>query len=379
MIRILAGCAVNQDADVFKAHVQTLQWQTGGYQTDLAFVIDTSMDGKRGFEVESYAREVGRTLVSDPKPDDAKYAVHSVTHDWSKSTFHWLGAQKQKLIELAKEGKYDALWLVDSDLLCSPDTLDSLWKAEKPVTSAVFWTKWTPGSPPLPQVWLSHPYELQGRGIEAHEFLGLLAQRQLVRVTGLGACTLIRADVLDRVGFQQVEGLPQGGMWQGEDRHFCITAARNQVELWADAWADVWHCYRPEDRALLGEWAERLGREFPFTKLYEGPSHTGDLVSFIIEPLEEPHLAGYKAHVRGRIGAIKMLPQIEREVQEMRAGEQRIVRVRFPLWWQIPEYRGQEKLVRISLLHCKPFWEHPTLGDSPVAAVQISEHFMEAA
>ena len=384
MIRIMAGAVVNQDPAVFRAYLTALRWQVGKFQVDLKFILDASMEDARFHELKAIAKEFGATVdESGPKPEAAKYSIDSTTHGWTVPTFYWLAEEKQRLIDHAKANGYDGCLLVDSDLLCSPDTLSSLWHTQKEVVSGVFWTKWTPESPPLPQVWLSHPYELQGRGMEAHEFLGALAYRKLVQVNGLGACTLIRASAYDKVGYWPlIEGLPTYGMWQGEDRHFCIRAARNQVSLWADAYPDIWHCYRPEDRAQIPEVMRGMrdrGTHFDpapddwGTGYYHG---VGDLVSFTVEPLEERQLPGYIHHERGRLGAIRMLPQIERELQDMRAGDERIISLRYPRWWEIPDYRGQTKLVRLKLLHCKPFTEHPSLSEP---AVHIVEHFMGAA
>lgn len=380
--RILAASVVNQDPAVFKAFADSLQWQTGRFDVDYLFLLDRSMPGEQLDGIEEIVCDIPTAswLLADAKDDEAKYAVSNETHHWTKPTFYWLAREKQKLIEYAKDKRYDALWLVDSDLICSPDTLSSLWNTEKDVVSGVFYTKWEKHSPALPQVWMQHPYEFQGRGIEAHEFLGSLADRQVVRVAGLGACTLIRAAVLDRVGFWPlVAGLPGHGMWQGEDRHFCITAERNHVELWADAWPDIWHCYRPDQRSQIGNIKYDLSAENRGqwgSHPTEATAEAGDLVSFTLEPLEEPQIAGHKEHVRGRLGAIKMLPLIEKAVRSMRAGDEQILRVSFPLWYPVAPYRGRSKLVRVKLLHCKPYSTHPTESDS---TCDLASHFMEVA
>jgi hypothetical protein len=373
-MRILAGSVCRQVPEVLAAHLSALKWQSlKGVTVDLAFVCDNDDPASKQL-LQDNAKFV---LPAGAKPSDAVYGVTSETHQWSVPTFHWLAREKQRLLDLAKAERYDALLLVDSDLLCSPDTLSSLWNTGKDVVSGVFWTKWTKDAPALPQVWLAHPYELQGRGVEAHEFLGALAERDLVRVAGLGACTLIRAGVLDRVAYWPlVEGLPTQGMWQGEDRHFCVRAERNHVELWADAWPDIWHCYRPEQRGF--ELQEKMYRddEIYAERRLRHPPSPGDLVSFTIEPLEEQRLAGYVEHVRGRLGAIKVLPDIEKALLTMRAGDESIVRVYFPRWYEVPGYRGQPKLFRVKLLHCKPNASHPTLDEEPG---RIADYFMGAA
>lgn len=373
MTRILVASIVNQDPKVFEAFLDCIKWQTGNFDVSRYFLFDPSMpDDQTAALVEIANRHHALVGEADPKPEGAEYAVTDKTHHWTVPVFYWLGQQKQKLIEYARDNRFDALWLIDSDLLCSPDTLSSLWSTKKDVVSGVFYTKWQTDAPALPQVWMQHPYEFQGRGIEAHEFLGSLADRQVVRVAGLGACTLIRAAMLDRVAFWPlVPNLPERGMWQGEDRHFCITAERNHVELWADAWPDIWHCYRPEQRSSIA--AISVALEYANAPRSCGPQ-VGDLVSFTIEPLEEPQIAGYTEHVRGRLGAIKMLPQIEEELKTMRAGDERLMRVQFPLWYPVPNYRGRTKLLRVKLLHVKPLALHPTEGDG---AGTVANYFMK--
>lgn len=354
-MRVLVASVTRAEPAVLRAHLQTILWQQlpKSVSIDLLYITDPALSDDAAMVL---AAAGVRTMRASPKPQGAEYAVDSETHRWTIPTFHWLAREKQRLLDLAVQERYDALWLIDSDLLCAPDTLHSLLATEKPVVSAVFWTRWTPDSPPLPQVWVTHPYGFQGRGIEQHEFLRKLASRELVRVGGLGACTLIRAEVFDRVSFWPlIDGLPTHGMWQGEDRHFCIRAERNHVELWADAWPDVWHCYRPEDVEQIEQRLFDLqpGQEFATPRV-------GDLVSLTFEPCEEPAIAGHVQHVRGRLGALPILPELEAVVKEMRVGDERFIRVNFPLWYPLEPYRGNSRTVRVRLLSAKPYAPFPT-------------------
>lgn len=332
---------------MLNAHLQTIRWQQANCIVDIVYIDDND---------EGPAKDLlhGFAEPADPKPKDALYEVGSDSHRWSIDTFHWLAQQKQRLLDHARTAGYDALFLVDTDLLLAPDTLSSLLNTRKDVVSAVFWTSWQSGAPPLPQVWLSHPYGLSnGRWME-HEFLGALAGRQLVQVHGLGACTLIRSDAYERVGFLPLlSDLPSHGMWQGEDRHFSIRAARNHIELWADAWPDVWHCYTPKQRQLIPDQLDRLLKSIRQKALF------GDLVSFTVEPLEEPNLVDYMAHVRGRMGQLRLLPKLEEALLEMEVGEDRFLNLEFPSWYELEPYRGRSKLVRVKLLGARQYTSHP--------------------
>jgi hypothetical protein len=296
-----------------------------------------------------------RVLTNDAKtrPAGAEYVVASDTHHWQEATFYWLAEQKQRILDLAREEEYDAVWLVDTDLLVEPGTLQSLIDAEKPIVSAVFWTAWQQGHAPLPQVWLQHPYGFAGWRIQEHEFFRRLSQRQLLRVLGLGACTLIRTETLEHVCYwPYLDGLPRFGMWQGEDRTFCVRANRAHIPLFADAWPDIFHVYRPEDREFIPNALDFLAEENPVA------AEIGSLISAIIEPLEEPGLMNLKLHLRGRLGGLNILPEIEQDLLDLPVGEECITKLHFPSWYELEQYRGQTKLVRLRLLDVKPNLPH---------------------
>ena len=332
-----------------------------GVKVSYAYIVDPSAPSGTAEYLSSEELFGG---FASPKPEDAEYAVSAETHHWTKPTFAWLAEEKQHLLNRALEEGFDAIFLVDSDLVLGSETLTSLITANQPIVSAVFWTRWTPEAPPLPQVWMTHPYEFQGKGKEAHEFLDDIRSRRLTQVGGLGACTLIRAEALAKgVGFWPLlDGLPEDGMWQGEDRHFCVRAARLHIPLVADPWPEIFHIYRPED----------VRRIPSLNPPKEEAAKVGDLVSFILEPCEEPALAGQRTHVRGRLGAMKLLPGIEEALKVTPPGEDRFLSLRFPLWWKIPQYRGQKKIVLLRVLGVKEWDLPPTLkefeGEDPFEA-----------
>ncbi len=357
-MKILISSVTRAEPKVLRAHLSCLlrQHLPVNIETDFLYVTDPELSSE-SLEV---LRELNIPVVAgDAKFEGAEYEISEETHHWNKPTFYWLGSQKQKLLEFAKEKEYDGIWLVDSDLLCDRDTLNNLLSNDKHITSSVFWTAWTSQSPPLPQVWMENPYEMQGRGVEAHEHFENAATRQLWQVGGLGACTLIRKEVLDRVQYYPpMVGLPEHSMWQGEDRTFSVSAQLNHVELWADSWSDVFHCYRPSDTQKILEICRKFSE--PKKKVAE----IGDLISCVLSPVEEPGLVGYKLPLRGRLGGLRILPSIELALLNMRVGEDKFVNVNFPLWWKIPEYRGKTKMVRVELLGVRS--SQPPIGlDEP--------------
>lgn len=335
MIRILAGTCVRTDPEVLAAHLQTMRWQHAPNATVDLVYIDDNDDAESS---ELLRSEATRTLPAGERDEAATYEVGERTHEWSIPAFYRLAREKQRLLDLAIEEGYDYVWLVDSDLLCAPDTLTSLLESKRDVVSAVFWTRWQPEDPMLPQVWVRHPYGFDGAGWSSEEFLDALRSHQLVQVRGLGACTLIRTSALKHGnGFWPLlDDLPAGGMWQGEDRHFCVRAEKLHTKLHADAWPEVWHAYRPSDRARISEVLKHLSRKAPKKRV------ESTLVSCTIEPLEDMRLYSHVEHVRGALGSLRLLPELKDAAMTLRAGDAKIVRATFP--------NGEKRTLRIKLV-----------------------------
>ena len=184
---------------------------------------------------------------------------------------------------------------------------------------------------------------------------------------GLGACTLINIEVLKDVRYWPfLDGLPQGGMWQGEDRHFCVRANRAHIPLFADAWPDIHHVYRHSYISGIPSALEDLQN-------YTLPAaNIGDYVSFVMEDLETAGLQGHKLRVRGRLGQLKILPEIEIDLQNLAPGQDCISRISFPQWYEILELRGQTRLFRLTLLAVKRYL--PPMG-LPVAGSEFEDRY----
>lgn len=175
-----------------------------------------------------------------------------------------MAAFKNRFLEIAREGNYDYLFLVDSDLVLHPKTLVHLVSLNKDIVAEVFWTSWEPSSQPLPQVWLGDQYRLfplqRGEAIDEkeaarrqQEFLEMLRRPGTYKVGGLGACTLISRRAICRgVSFAEIYNLSL----VGEDRHFCVRAAALGLELYADTCYPPYHIYREADLVQPGKLRE---------------------------------------------------------------------------------------------------------------------------
>jgi hypothetical protein len=226
-------------------------------------------------------------------------------------------------------------------------------------------------------VWLEHPYQLHGMGMEEWEFRRELIDRQLTDVRGLGACTLIRRPALMRgVSFHPWPGNQYPGIGQGEDRHFCMRAEALHLKLVADPWPDIFHVYhRPSDEALIPEYLKRLNDQYTECqdlgtgfKVVEMPPRVGDLVSLELTALEPIPTQQGAMHapaqfVRGRLGQLPLHPELGDAILGMQRGETRIVPVHFDLSWPFAPHRGQRKLIRVHLIDHRPFGFAPVIEE----------------
>ena len=374
-IVIVVGTSVRKSHDVLKAHLDTIAWQQLPRNVQLVpvYVPDwLDPDDPAAKYLAAWVKERNGHLLRPAQPPQADFQDTGLaTHQWTTNAMRRVGANKDLILAKAAQLRADAVWFVDADLLCDRTTLWSLYHAQAPIACGVYWTRWhrtAPESRPLPsgpQVWLRHPYELSGRGMEEAEFRRALAERALTSVAGQGACTLVRKEVWEAgVSFRPAEGVSQEGMMAGEDRHFCIHAERRHIPMIADPWPDIFHIYHlPDDLAKVPAMRERLGAEHP-----RGPK-IGDWVSILLQPMEPvPQPNGQAATIpaypaRGRLGGMPLLPDLEAAIPTMQRGEERIVKAACGLDNPIPQYRNQKRLFRITLLDCKPFGYPPVLEE----------------
>jgi hypothetical protein len=309
--------------------------------------------------------------VSPPAHDDFSDAANHDSHQWGASAMARVGANKNRILLRALELKADYVFLADSDLILDRTTIASLLAAEKPITTAVYWTHWskrgteTQKVHAAPQVWLTMPYGLSGRGMDEAEFRQKLLSRNLARVWGFGACTLINRRVLEAgVNFEYLPDVPREGLMAGEDRHFCIRAERLHIDAWADTWPDIQHIYHADqDVPRIPEMLHRLGTPHP------EKAQLGDLVSLKLRPLEPLPVSPGRFQqptpilTRGRLGQLAMAPEIEEAVYELTRGERKVVRIHAPIHHPAPFLRGRTRLIEVTLLDCKPFSFPPVVED----------------
>ncbi|KXG74410.1 glycosyltransferase [Thermotalea metallivorans] len=254
-VRVLVGSPVRQRPEILREFLTSLaSLHKEGLEIHFYFVDDNDCR-ESTLLLENFYKVVDGTVKIQAGERIDTYVCNEETHHWKEHLIWKVAAYKNAMIKYCMDQDYDYLFLVDSDIVLHPKTLKHLVETEKDIIAEVFWTKWYPDSPELPQVWLQDQYtlteEIKGRGsVQDREsakdlrFLEKLKQPGVYAVGGLGACTLISRKALKAgVNYNKIYNI---SFW-GEDRHFCIRAAALGFQLYADTHYPPYHIYRQQD------------------------------------------------------------------------------------------------------------------------------------
>ncbi|SHE11376.1 CDP-glycerol:poly(glycerophosphate) glycerophosphotransferase [Chlamydia abortus] len=252
--KVLIGSPVHQKPEILQNYLESLEeLNKEGVAVDYFFVDDNN-DHLSSGKLQTFAESNNVFILSSFHKD--QYICDNNTHHWNTDLVWKVAEFKNDIIEFAIFNDYDYLFLIDSDLVLHPKTLNKLISAEKDIISNIFWTKWTDDVQiELPQVWLKDNYTLYSFNAKEKltqseinqrtaEFIGKLRRPGIYKVGGLGACTLISRKALEAgVNFSEI---PNISFW-GEDRHFCIRAEVLGFELFVDTHYPAFHIYRESD------------------------------------------------------------------------------------------------------------------------------------
>lgn len=264
---VLIGSPVCQKPDVLQLFLFSLEKLSSSNMTLHYIFVDDNSDPSSSQMLRNFAeKHAGLVTVLPSNSSTPPYTIDENTHYWSDELVWKVAGFKNQMIDLAKKYQYDALFLIDSDLLLQPATLEVLLASEKDIISEIFWTSWTPDTLPVPQVWIKDEYTqfectrheqitMEEQLLRKYAFYGKLRVPGVYEVGGLGACTLIRKKALQTgVNFKQIPNL---SYW-GEDRHFCIRATAMGLSLFVDTHLPAFHLYRESDFSEARVWMKHI-------------------------------------------------------------------------------------------------------------------------
>jgi glycosyltransferase involved in cell wall biosynthesis len=253
--RVLVGSPIRQKPSILKEFLESLDRQAQkAYTLEFFFVDDNVEDDSHSLLSKFQKDHTTLCHIEGPENDwtSSAYVCTETTHNWKDEIIWKVASFKDRIIGKARNEGYDYLFLIDSDIVLHPDTIDQLILSGKDIVSNAFWTKWSPEAQPMPAVWISDEYTLysiadgeqisgEERDRRCNEFISQLKVPGVYPVGGLGACTLISKHALQAGAC--FKKLPHLRFW-GEDRHFCVRAASLGLSMYCDTHLPACHIYR---------------------------------------------------------------------------------------------------------------------------------------
>ncbi len=218
MTKVLIAAPLRQDVRIFREYQKGLDALKipEGVTVDRFFVINDCPD---------VINEVKGDYIVENTGD-----VYEKTHNnhlWTLENLGKMHRLRNLCCQRAREGGYDYLFFVDTDLVLHPDTLTELLLTGKDIVSELFWTN----------SWCNAWQYDQSSGMDPK-----WVRPGLYQVGMTGACMLVSRKVLDAgVDYTPIPNIRKA-LW-GEDRHFCIRAACNGFTLWTDSHCPPEHLY----------------------------------------------------------------------------------------------------------------------------------------
>lgn len=154
-----------------------------------------------------------------------------------------IAAARNQVVEAFLKGKAEYLWMVDTDILVKPDTLDQLLECQKDIVGALYFSRPSITGDAEPVMWLRN-----GMGFLYRWDKDIPADKVLpVAATGAG-CLLIHRDVLHDMK-DAASGRPLGffqdvienGQDQGEDITFCVRTRGLGYDTYVHSGVQVGH------------------------------------------------------------------------------------------------------------------------------------------
>jgi GT2 family glycosyltransferase len=248
--KILIGSPIHQKPAILKEFLSSLtKVHKNSFDVDY-FFIDDNKDEESSNIISTFFENNKNTTIIKGNNVDSEYITNEITHYWKDENIWKVADYKNMILKNGLDNNYDYVFLIDSDIVMNPNTIETLLESNKDIISEIFWTRWQPDAEEMPQVWMFDKYDFYDttknltttqKNELRQEFLNKLRIPNVYKVGGLGACTLISKKAINiGVNFNKINNIT---LW-GEDRHFCIRAEAIGLELWVDTHYPAYHIYR---------------------------------------------------------------------------------------------------------------------------------------
>lgn len=247
MKKILICAPVKQKPEIFQEYIESLD----------RLIIPEGCEVTRAFylhgcdELEEYLYEDDIVFYNEAQTE---FKLSGTAHVWENDNFMQVANMKNELIKYALDNNFDYWFMVDSDLILNPHTLERLIECDRDIVAEIFWTEYQEGSGILmPNCW---DYDNMGfndniGGLKRYKIRGL-------HITGgTGACILVKTDVFrSGVDYTRMYNVS----WTNwEDRAFSVKAVAHGYMIHIDTTLPCRHLYKKSDYEKWIKYKKEVG------------------------------------------------------------------------------------------------------------------------
>lgn len=258
--RVMIGTLVRQKPQILKAYLDSIaSLNTENLEVTCALVEDNIIEESTKM-LEEFKREHDNVRIYKFQTDDDNEFDY---HKWSMTAILRIACFKNKLIKIAIDEGYDYIFLVDSDTVLQPITIDYLIKADKDVISEVHWTHIS--NTYAPNAWLYDNFDFAYRNSKDEKISRVKQYQRMfefhnkLKSPGLypvgGICDIImlsREAMIKGVNFEDIYNVS----FVGESAHLCIRAAVLGFQIYIDTHYPAYHIFTEDLLAGVDEFVK---------------------------------------------------------------------------------------------------------------------------
>lgn len=229
--KILIGSPVNQTNEIFDYYLTSLKnlITPKGYTVEYYFIVNGNVKIVNMLKLGEY----------DICDYDNDFKIDT-THRWNNKSVDQVAAMRNAMLNRTVKMEYDYLFMVDSDLILHPNTLNKLVESGKDIVAELFWTQWDSENPDFVSgnVWHIDNDRVILEEYTKYETPGIY------QVGFTGACTLIsKKAILAGFNFNPITNIS----FYGEDRWACIRANALGIPLFIETTYPCIHLYNKKE------------------------------------------------------------------------------------------------------------------------------------
>ncbi len=243
---IMVSSVINNGYEITKAFLESISaFKLDGFDTQFTF-IDDSPDLNTSQLIQVYAAKNNRIEIIPsenrigPKQEYLKDFPY-IKNKWKKEAADRFIKHKNLLLEHARKNNVDFCFMLNSNVLLHPHTIQHLVNRGKDVIAPLIWTQMYDGDY-LPNAWMMDEYQLFENNIEekypfeeaillSKKFIDNLKIPQMLVVGGISDAILISKKILDTgIDFNYL----YNSTMLGEDSHFCTKAIARGYQIFLD-------------------------------------------------------------------------------------------------------------------------------------------------